>query len=135
MTMPLKIERDVHVARSRCGRKELRAGPEIRQPVPAGRVPRIARLMALAIRFEQLVQTGQIEDYADLARLGHVSRARISQIMNLLLLPPDIQEELLFLPRIERGRDVIHLRQLQRLALVPDWREQRRMWRQGFQQK
>jgi hypothetical protein len=52
--------------------------------VPVRRVPRIARLMALALRFEQLLQAGEISNYAELARLGHVSRARISQIMQLL---------------------------------------------------
>jgi hypothetical protein len=57
--------------------------------------------MALALRFEGLIRTGQILNYAELARLGHVSRARISQITCLLLLAPDIQEELLFLPPID----------------------------------
>jgi hypothetical protein len=38
---------------------------------------------------------------ADLARLGHVSRARITQIMNLRLLAPDLQEDLLFMPRTD----------------------------------
>jgi hypothetical protein len=84
--------------------------------------------MALALRFEQLFQAGTVPNYAELARLGHVSRARISQIMNLLLLAPDIQETLLFLPRTERGRDPIHLRQLQPLTRVVDWGEQRRLW-------
>src|SRR5690242_18906811 len=63
---------------------------------PAGRVPRVARLLALAIRLEQLVQAGVIANYAALAKLGHVSRARVTQIQNLLLLAPDIQEALLF---------------------------------------
>ena len=55
------------------------------RPVPArGRVPRISRLMALALRLDELVRTGVVADYAELARLGHVSRARISQILNLL---------------------------------------------------
>ena len=56
--------------------------------------------MALVIRFYQLVA-----DFAELARLGHVTRARIAQIMNLLHLAPDIQEAILFLPRVERGED------------------------------
>ena len=94
----------------------------------AGRVPRVARLLALAIRLEQLVQARVIANYAALAELGHVSRARVTQILNLLLLAPDIQEALLFLPRTERGRDPFHLRQLQRLALVADWKEQRKLW-------
>jgi hypothetical protein len=57
-----------------------------------------------------------------------VSRARVTQIQNLLLLAPDIQEALLFLPRTERGRDPFHLRQLQRLARIADWKEQRKLW-------
>jgi hypothetical protein len=101
--------------------------------VAAGRVPRIARLMALAIRFEQLLRAGTVKNYVELARLGHVSRARISQIMNLLLLAPDIQQALLFLPRTTAGRDPIHLRQLLPLAMVQDWRQQRCLW-QALQQ-
>ncbi len=97
--------------------------------VPRGRVPRVSRLLALALRFDGLVRAGLIADYATLAELGHVSRARISQIMNLLVLAPDIQEALLFLPRTERGRDPIHLRQLQPLAALPDWSQQRTRWR------
>ena len=94
----------------------------------SGRVPRITRLMALAIRFEGLVRAGAVPDYAALARLGHVSRARLTQIMNLLLLAPDIQEQILFLPRIDQGRDPIQMAQLQRIALTWDWRRQRRLW-------
>lgn len=128
----LTIECDVHFRR--CGRgngKKMRAGE---QPAPVarepGRVPRIARLMALAIRFEQLIRAGVVADYNELAALGHVTRARISQIMNLLNLAPDIQEQLLFLPRTEHGRDPIHLPHLQPIASTPDWRKQRRMWRE-----
>jgi hypothetical protein len=101
-----------------------------RPPLPAGRVPRVGRLMALALRFQGLLQQGLIADYAALARLGHVSRARVSQIMNLLVLAPDIQEALLFLPRTEKGRDSIHLAQLQPLAALLDWRQQRRLWQE-----
>jgi hypothetical protein len=87
----------------------------------------------LAIRCEQLVRAGTITSYAELAVLGHVSRARITHIMNLLRLAPDIQEQLLFLTRPERGRDPIHLRHLQLLARIGDWGEQRRRW-QALQQ-
>jgi hypothetical protein len=91
-------------------------------------VPRVARLLALALRCEQLLHAGTIASYAELAELGHISRARVTQIMNLLLLAPDIQEQLLFAARPERGRDPIHLRQLQPLARIADWEEQRRRW-------
>jgi hypothetical protein len=70
-----------------------------------------------------------VADYASLAALGHVTRARVSQIMNLLCLAPDIQEELLFLPRTMRGRDQIILKQMQEIAIERDWRTQREMWR------
>jgi len=53
--------------------------------------------MALAIRMEDLIRAGGIADYSELAQLGRVSRARITQIMNLLVLAPDIQERILFL--------------------------------------
>jgi len=97
--------------------------------VPAGQVPRIARLMALALRFEQLLCEGKIRNYAELARLGHVSRARISQITRLLSLAPTIQEALLFLPRTASGRDRIHLRQLLSVAAVLEWRQQLVLWK------
>src|SRR5262249_48121450 len=109
-------------------------GPAAAEPpssaLPPARVPRIARLMALALRFDELIRSGAVADYAELARLGQVSRARITQITNLLALAPSIQEQLLFLPSVERGRDPIHLRQLQPLARMRDWRRQRRAWRE-----
>jgi hypothetical protein len=76
-----------------------------------------------------LIRTGQVRSYAELARLGHVTRARVCQIMNLLQLAPDIQEEVLFLPRTQTGRDRIQLWQLQPIAAALDWRKQRVLWR------
>jgi hypothetical protein len=84
--------------------------------------------MALAIRFEGLLQREEVRDYADLARLGHVTRARVTQIMNLLNLAPDVQEEILFLPPIERGRDGIKEWQVRPIASIPAWGKQRRRW-------
>lgn len=98
--------------------------------IEPGNLPRVSKLMALAIRFDGLVHRGEVRDYADLARLGYVTRARITQIMNLLNLAPDIQEALLDLPRIETGRAPIILAQLQPIASTHDWRKQRRMWQE-----
>ena len=92
-------------------------------------VPRISRLMALAIRFEDLIKAGGIADYSELAQLGHVSRARITQIMNLLHLAPDIQEDILFLHARPRGRGTLLLAHVQPLAALPDWTQQRRRWK------
>jgi hypothetical protein len=127
---PLTVEGSIHFERKgRGARKELRTGVGQRPPEP-GRVPRVARLMALAIRFDALIHEGVVTDYAELARLGHVTRARVTQVMNLLYLAPDIQEQLLFLPQVERGRDVIVLRDLLPIAATVDWKKQRRMWRE-----
>ena len=107
----------------------MRSGAET-PALPPGRVPRVSRLMALALRFDELVRTGQVASYSELASLGHVTRARVSQIMNLLYLAPDIQEALLFLPLTLRGRDPIILADLMPIAAAFDWRKQRRLWRQ-----
>ena len=85
--------------------------------------------MALAIRFDRLIKEGEITDQADLARLGNVSRARVTQIMNLLQLAPEIQEALLFLPRTVKGRDAIRERHLRAITAEPDWHKQRRLWK------
>lgn len=96
--MSLTIEIPIHFKRAKAGRKKISIGlapkPKPRPPDP---IPRISRLMALAIHFDGLIRQGLVRDYADLARLGGVSRTRITQIMNLLNLPPGKQEELLFL--------------------------------------
>jgi hypothetical protein len=106
-------------------------GQAASQTLPSqGCVPRIARLMALALRLEHLVQSGAVADYAALAALGHMSRARVTQILNLRLLAPDIQEALLFWPATPTGRDSIQLRQLQPLAALLDWRQQRSRWQE-----
>jgi hypothetical protein len=97
-------------------------------PVVGSRIPRVSRLMALALHLDELLRSGVVADQAALARLGHVSRARISQIVGLLYLAPDIQEALLFLPPVVQGRDPIHLHQFLPLAARLDWREQRRLW-------
>lgn len=93
----LSIVNRIHFNRAKAGRKTIAKGPApAPKAAPPDPIPRIARLMALAIHFEGLIRQGLVKDYADLARLGGVSRARITQIMNLLNLPPWRQEELLF---------------------------------------
>ena len=129
MTETFTLECEVHFdRRGRGSRKVLETGPKPYRPTESGRVPRVARLMALAIRCEGLIREGVIENYTEIGRLGHVTRARVSKIMNLLNLAPDIQEEVLFLPRTEKGRAPIILAQLQPIASVPDWQKQRRLW-------
>jgi len=94
------------------------------KPDLAPRMPRITRLMALAVRYQGMVDAGELREYADIARLGYVSRARVTQIMNLSNLAPEIQEHLLFptgyLPPERRLRP---------LVAETEWDRQRRLWR------
>jgi len=127
----LTFQCKVHFTNARRGRKQMAVGEApTPTPVPLGRIPRIARLMAMAIRFDGLLAQREVRDYADLARLGHVTRARVTQIMNLLNLAPDIQEAILFLPPIEAGRDMVKEWQVRPITAEPRWQDQRRMWRQ-----
>jgi hypothetical protein len=84
--------------------------------------------MALAIRLDQLIHDGIVTDQAELARIGHVTRARLTQIMNLLCLAPDLQEKILFLPAVERGRAPLTEKLLRPVDNTSCWRKQRRMW-------
>jgi hypothetical protein len=91
-----------------------------------GSVPRIARLLALAIRVEGLIGEQTIRDYAAVANLGCVTRARITQIMKLLNLAPDIQEQILFLPPIPG----LNERTLRPIVHRIDWDEQRLLFQE-----
>jgi hypothetical protein len=127
MTRGITVKTKVHFGRGPESRKEMRRGN--RPDAPRGHVPRVAKLMALAIKFEQMVRDCEVTDYAELARLGHVTRARMTRIMNLLHLAPDIQEALLFLPPVEKGRDPVTERDLRAIVAQADWTKQRQIWR------
>src|SRR6516165_10143564 len=130
MSLTMTIEVPVSFPHPGRGRHLQRRSRAESASLPAGRVPRVARLMALALRLDELVRTGQVASYSALASLGHVTRARICQIVTLIHLAPDIQEALLFLPPTVRGRDPILLADLMPIAAAFDWRKQRRLWRQ-----
>ena len=102
--------------------------------VEPGNIPRVARLMALAIHFDGMLRREEAPDYATLARLGQVTRARMSQIMDLIHLAPDIQEEILFLPRTVTGRDPLTEHDLRPVTGALDWERQRDAWRRLLQQ-
>ena len=56
------------------------------------------------------------------------TRARLTQIMNLLTLAPDLQEALLFLPQTRRGREMLTERSVRRLIRMNSWSHQRNAW-------
>jgi hypothetical protein len=121
------VTRQIHFAR-KMRRKVAKPGPAPEPAVSAGRIPRVSKLMALAIRFDQLLFEGKVADQSELARLAHVTQPRMTQIMNLLHLAPDIQEALLHLPPVAAGNDLITERDLRPIARMKDWEKQREAW-------
>ena len=124
----LTVTKKIHFSMAKRGKRQIKPGPAPISDTPNGRVPRISRLMALAIKFDQMIAEGLVRDQAEIAELGHVTRARVTQIMNLLRLAPDIQEEILFLPRVTEGRDSITERHVRPIVAEPDWMTQRAKW-------
>ena len=99
------------------------------ETVPArGQLPRVTQVLALAIHFQNVLLRGEALDYADLARIGGVSRERISQIMKLLWLAPSIQQEVLYLPPTPGGRYPISELSVRRIAKALSWESQIAEW-------
>jgi hypothetical protein len=90
-------------------------------------VSRTSRLLALALKMEQMIQDGTVKNYSELAHLGQVSAARITQVMNLLRLAPDIQEEILL---GTTPQDRLRESAVRKLSGVVLWSEQRDRWRE-----
>lgn len=118
---------EVHFAGSHHGRKELREGPEPVAMTPTGQVrpARVARLVALAHRVEWLVRSGQFRDYAQVALAAGITRARASQLVDLTLLAPDIQERLLLMERRGGEPELVGEQHLRSIVREPDWNKQR----------
>ena len=126
MNSKLTLNLSFHVQTRRNGSKSLADGKAPTKPL--GRVPRITRLLALAHRCRDLVRDGVIINQSELAHYGQISTTRMSQIMWLDNLAPDIQEAILELPRTVQGRDAILEREVRPIAKTHDWGEQRKMW-------
>jgi len=120
MNTPLRMEYTVHFTTQAKGRKTLQQGEQ--QPV--GHVPRVARVLALAHHFDHLIEQGAVKEYAEIARLAQMTRARVTQIMYLKYLAPAIQERIAQLD-MTAEKDPISEKQLRRIARIPDWDRQR----------
>ena len=88
---------------------------------------RVAKWLAFAHVIDERIRSDELRDHADAARALGFTRTRISQIMSLLLLAPDIQEEILSL-RHPAGREPLSERDLRSVARHPLWDDQRREW-------
>lgn len=115
-------------ARPRVRRSEMKEAPDDAESLPE-HAPRITRLLALALKFEGLLREGVVKDYAELSRLGQVSRARVTQIMNLLNLASDIQEEIMSWVGERSGKQSVRETSVRALSSEVSWSRQREQWR------
>ena len=91
-------------------------------------VSRLAKLMALAIKYDNLLQKGVVPDYAQLARLACVDRSLITRVMNLRLLAPEIQEQLLNLQEFAPASPNLQLKEVIPITRILDWTQQCIQW-------
>ncbi len=104
----------------------VRVGPSIRMvrtPRVRTRPLRLARMLAVAH-----VLSRELADRDEVARALGCTHARVSQLFDLLLLAPDIQEEIVFMV-VTTGRDPVTEHSVRRVVRALDWEEQRRRWR------
>ncbi|TWT51077.1 hypothetical protein Pla22_38530 [Rubripirellula amarantea] len=134
----IKVKTKLNVDLKARGRKVISSVTEVDlgddRPVRP-KLHRVTKLMALAIRFQEMLRTGEAHDLTDLARMGKVSQPRMSQIMGLNLLAPDIQRELLDLPPQGRGKPFLHEKRIRPITAILDWAEQRRAWAEMLTQQ
>ena len=111
---------------------QLRTAPTITRTEEArsnsGRLPQITRVLALAILFDEMIRHGEARDYADIGGLTCLCRERVSQVMRLTYLAPDIQMELLYLPPVPNGRYPVPETAVRKIANLLSWADQRREW-------
>jgi hypothetical protein len=96
----------------------------IPSPGPVHRPARVATTLAFAHKIRQAILSGEIQDQADAARKLGLTRARLSQVIDLTNLAPDLQEEILFLETLD-GRESLSERALRGVLRAAAWAEQR----------
>ena len=90
-----------------------------------GPLTKTTRLLVLGHHFERLVRVGVVKDYAEIARLTGLTRARVTQIVNLTLLAPGIQEAILFASCGLVATAQVPERRLRKILTLNDWAAQR----------
>lgn len=102
-------------------------------PPPPARAPtrrpaKLAQLLALAHHIEALIAAGDVHHRADAACRMGLTRARITQLLDLTLLAPDLQESILFAEAVE-GIEPFGEREAREVLRLRSWAEQRARWR------
>lgn len=96
-------------------------------PGPVRRPARAAVMVALAHKIQAAIDGGVVRDRAEVARRLGFTRARITHILDLTLLAPDLQEQVLEFHAVD-GVEPLSERSLRAVARVASWEEQRQRW-------
>ena len=128
----LKVTRKFHFTKGRKSSRKIAPGKKPKQIKT--RKPNVSKLLALAIYYKKFLAENPEISLSMLAKAEKVSRARMTQIMNLNFLSPDIQWAVLSLPQTTAGRDKITSSKLQKIALTADWDAQQFLWRELIKQ-
>lgn len=94
-----------------------------RKPPKAPQTPKVVELLRTAQTWQQQLDAGEVENQAAIARREGITRARVTQIMALARLAPEIQEHILSLPDMHH-RPTITERTLRPIAQMSNLREQ-----------
>ena len=126
---PPRVEFQVHFQTGYRGRRHLRKGTSSKEPERLNEdLPRLTRLLALAHRWNRLIEEGVVTNYSEISRMMGLSRARVTQIMDLMYLSPKIQENVL-LPRSNRKPvSTVPERLMRQINKTPEWADQRKLW-------
>lgn len=124
----LRVEFQVHFRTGQRGRRHLRKGSRPKPPEPREDVPRLTRLLALAHRWNRLIEEGVVANQTAIAGMMGLTCARVTQIMDLLHLAPDIQECILCATSEDSSE--IPERRIRSITRIPIWREQSKSWKE-----
>ena len=97
------------------------------KPEPVRRPAKVAQQLALAHHLQAAIDRGAIADRADVARKLGLTRARVTQLLDLLLLAPDLQGLVLALEAVD-GAEPMAERTVRAVAHAGTWTEQRAEW-------
>ena len=123
-----RVEIQVHFSTGYRGRKRIKEGTKSLEAEPTRQnVSRLTQLLALAHRWNHLIEEGVVASYAEIASTMGLSRARVTQIMALLYLAPEIQEKILT-RALDTELDRLTERSVRVLTMLPAWDDQRRLW-------
>ena len=95
------------------------------KPPRVPKTPRVVELLRKAIEWQALLESGEFTSQGDIATREGITRARVTQIMGILRLAPEIQEQILYMPDDTR-RPLVTERILRPIVTIADHQDQLR---------